>query len=59
MDARQIMNNDAMWGTWDITALDCDYAIIRATDRADWRESGVQVRENTLNAWGIMSEAMK
>ena len=58
MDARQIMNNDAMWGTWDITALDCDYAIIRATDRADWRESLV-LYEDTLNAWGIMSEAMK
>ena len=58
MDARQIMNNDARWKARVRTAWNCHWAIIRATDYADWRESGV-LCENALDARGIMQEAMK
>ena len=58
MTAKQIMNYGAEWETLGRTVSDCHYAIIRATDYADWRESGV-LCENALDARGIMQEAMK
>ena len=58
MDARQIMNNDARWKARVRTAWNCHWAILNVTDYDDWRESGVLI-ENTLNAGGIMREAMK
>ena len=58
MQAWQIMSDHAEWKTRGRTALDCDYAILNVTDYADWRESGV-LDEDTLNAWGIMAEAIK
>ena len=58
MDARQIMNDYAVWWTWYSAAHDCDHATHNATDFDDWLESGV-LYEGTLNAWGIMEEAMK
>ena len=59
MTARQIMDGSAMWDTRDRTASDYYWPIYRATDRADWLESGVLVRENTLNASRCMAEATK
>ena len=58
MKAYQIMNGNARWPTQDRTASDCDYAIIRATDRADWEESWV-IFEDTLNAGGFMTEVFR
>ena len=58
MKAYQIMNNDAMWETLERSASDCYYAIIRATDRADWWESWV-IFEDTLNAGGFMTEVFR
>ena len=53
MTAYKIMNRDSMWGTWDRTALDCDWVITRITDYADLLESEV-LYENTLDARGFM-----
>ena len=49
----------AEWKTWSSTAHDCDWPIYFVTDRADYLESGVLVRESTLDAEDIMREAMK
>ena len=53
------MNERARRNTLERSAWDCHYAIYCATDNADWLESRVLVRENTLDAKAIMAEAMK
>ena len=58
MTAEQIMNDNARWGTWVRTALDCDCAIRPVTDYADWWESWV-LDEDTLSAQAFMQEVMK
>ena len=58
MTAREIMNRDSMWQTLERAAYDCDDAIYRATDSADWRESKVSFA-NTLGPEDIMEEAME
>ena len=58
MTAEDIMSFNAGWTTWCMTASDCYWPIRNVTDYADWRESGV-LDEDTLNAWGIMAEAIK
>ena len=58
MKAYQIMNNHAKWQTLERSALDCYIAFCPATNDTDYWESRVMV-EDTLNAWGIMAEAMK
>ena len=58
MKAREIMDDRARWETVEMTVWDCDHAIRNSTDYADWLESWV-LGEDTLNAEGIMEEAMK
>ena len=58
MMAYHIMDGEVKWKTWSSTAIDGHYAIYYATDRADWRESGVLI-EDTLNAHDFMQEATR
>ena len=58
MKAEKIMNGEAGGETWSRTVWDCFWATRDSTDDADWLESWVLL-EDTLNAEGIMEEAMK
>ena len=58
MTVEQIMSDHAEWATWHRTAHDCHYAICVTIDPADYWKSWVLL-EDTLNAEGIMEEAMK
>ena len=56
--AYQIMDGEVKWKTLRRAAHDCYWPISNVTDLADWWESLV-LFEDTLNAWGIMEEAIK
>ena len=58
MKAEKIMNGEAGGETWSRTVWDCFWATRDSTGDADWLESWVLL-EDTLNAEGIMEEAMK